>query len=179
MQLMKRFVGIKHFYPWLVWVLAAFYLFYKYLIEVSPGVMSADLMRDFKINGAEMGNLAAAYYYAYLLMQLPMGVFTDRFGPRKVTSICIILCALGALILSHAHVFLMANVGRFVTGIGASVAAIGCLKLTTLWFPPKRFAMMAGLMMTVGMLGAVFGGAPLSVVMNHLGWRDSLFYGAI
>lgn len=167
------------FYPWLVWGLGAVFLFYKYLLETSPGVMSMSLMRDFAITGTQLGNLAASYFYAYLIMQIPMGVFTDRFGPRRVTTIAIIICALGTLLFSYSHLFWVAMLARFITGVGAAVAALSCLKLTTLWFPAKRFPTMAGIMMCLGMLGAVGAEAPLSLAMKYFGWRHAMIYGAI
>lgn len=177
--MVSRSISFKSIYPWLVWGLGSAFMFYKYLLEVSPSVMVSDLMQVFHATGAQLGNLAGCYFYAYLLMQIPMGIFTDRFGPRRVTSLAIICCAGGALLLAYAHDLWVAELARFITGFGAAVAAISCLKLTTLWFPPKRFALMAGLMMSIAVLGAVGGQAPLSIAMSHIGWRDSMIYAAV
>lgn len=168
----------KKAHAWVVWGLGALFLLYKYLLETSPSVMGEPLMSEFGLTGTQLGNLAASYFYAYLIMQIPMGLFTDRFGPRKVTTICISLCVLGTLLFSFAPSLFVAEVARFVTGIGAAVAAISCLKLTTLWFPPRKFALMAGLMMCMGMLGAISAEAPLSLAIDLYGWRDAMLYGA-
>jgi sugar phosphate permease len=160
--------------PWIIWILGASFYFYKYLLEVSPSVMGGELMKAFSIDGAQLGNLTAFYFYAYLIMQIPMGILLDRYGPRRVTTLSILLCAVGALILAESRHLSIAELGRFITGIGAAVAAISCMKLTTLWFPPQRFALMIGLMMTAGMLGAVSGQAPLSIMMDAFGWQNTL-----
>jgi sugar phosphate permease len=149
-------------------------MFYKYAIEVSPSVMTSHLMREFSIDGAQLGNLAACYFYAYLLMQIPAGLLIDKFGPRKVTTFAIALCALGTLIFAVADSLLVAAIGRFLSGAGAAFAALNCLKLIANWFPANRFALMAGLMMTVGMLGAVGGQAPLSAFIDSLSWREAM-----
>ncbi len=161
-------------YGWVVWFLSTLFLFYKYAIEVSPSVMAASLMSDFHIDGAELGNLAACYFYSYLLMQIPAGLLVDRYGPRKVTSIAILFCALGTICLGFTDSIWVAMLGRFLTGIGAAFSAINCLKITANWFPIKRFAFMAGLMMSIGMLGAVGGQAPLSLFISAVGWRVAL-----
>lgn len=179
MNLSENRVFTRHLHAWLIWSLAAFFLFYKYVIEVSPNVMTGDLMRAFSLTGAELGNLAACYFYAYTLMQIPVGLLIDRFGPRRVTTIAIMACALGALIFSQAGSLMTAGIGRFLIGMGAAFAAINCLKLTALWFPLNRFAFMAGLMMTLGMLGAAGGQAPLSGFISYMGWREALFNIAI
>jgi len=159
-----------------IFSLAVSFLFYKYLIEVSPSIMTHRLMAFFKINAVHLGNIAASYYYIYFIMQLPMGILLDRLGPRKVMTTCIILCALGTLIFAYSQTFIIACGGRFLTGLGASVAAIGTLKLITLWFNRKYFALMTGLMMTIGMLGAVFGEAPLSLAVDHFNWHNTLLF---
>lgn len=164
-----------YFFAWIIWLLSASFMFYKYAIEVSPSVMTTHLMKEFKIDGAQLGNLAACYFYAYLIMQIPAGILVDRFGPRKVTSIAIGICGLGTLLLASSGNLFLAQLGRFAAGFGAAFAALNCLKLTANWFPANRFAFMAGLMMTLGMLGAVGGQAPLSALINSLGWREALF----
>ena len=160
---------------WVIWLLSALFMFYKYAIEVSPSVMTSHLMSEFKIDGAQLGNLAAFYFYAYLLMQIPAGLLVDRFGPRKVTTIAIGVCAIGMLIFASSDILVLAEAGRFLAGLGAAFAALNCLKLTANWFPSNRFAFMAGLMMTLGMLGAVGGQAPLYAFIEKLGWREALF----
>ena len=159
---------------WMIWVLSSLFMCYKYAIEVSPSVMAKDLMSEFSLTGAEMGNFAACYFYAYLILQIPAGLLIDRWGPRVVTTIAIILCASGAFLFSTSEEIFWANTGRFVSGIGASFAVVNCLKLIANWFPARQFALMAGLMMTVGMLGAMGGQAPLAYLLHHLGWRDSM-----
>lgn len=165
----------KHiFYAWLIWLLSAFFMFYKNAIEVSPGVMTGHLMSSFKIDGAQLGNLAACYFYAYLLMQIPAGILIDRYGPRKVTTIAIAVCAMGSLLFCNTDSLFLAQTGRFLAGGGAAFAAINCLKLIANWFPMRRFAFMAGLMMTVGMLGAVGGQAPLLLLIKFMGWQQAM-----
>jgi MFS family permease len=159
---------------WAIWFLSATFMFYKYAIEVSPSVMTDTLMSTFGIGAASLGNLTACYFYAYLLLQIPAGILLDRFGPRKTTTLAIVLCALGNLLFSQADTFFMAGVGRFITGVGGAFAAVNCLKLIANWFPQRQFAFMAGLMMTVAMAGAVGGQAPLSSFIQMMDWRTSM-----
>lgn len=149
-------------------------MFYKYALEVSPSVMTSTLMGTFNISGTALGNLAACYFYAYLLLQIPAGLLLDKIGPRRVTTAAIALCALGSIIFARADTLLVASIGRFLTGAGAAFAAVNCLKLIANWFPLKQFAFMAGLMMTVAMLGAVGGQAPLAAFIDKMDWRQAM-----
>lgn len=164
----------KTIYPWIVWVLAASFFYYKYLIQVSPGVMSAQLMSAYALTGAGLGNLAACFFYGYLLMQIPVGILLDRWSPGKITSIAAFTCALGIFLFANSFSLITASLSRFVIGLSASFAAVSCFKLSSIWFPPKRFAFVAGLSMTAAMLGAIGGQAPLSLLVNKFGWRHAL-----
>lgn len=159
---------------WIIWLLSALFMFYKYALEVSPSVMTSTLMSTFHISGTALGNLAACYFYAYLLLQIPAGLLLDKIGPRKVTTLAIGFCALGSIVFAKADTLLIAGIGRFITGTGAAFAAVNCLKLIANWFPMKQFAFMAGLMMTVAMLGAVGGQAPLAAFIDAMDWRYAM-----
>lgn len=159
---------------WTIWFLSAFFMFYKYALEVSPSVMTTTLMKTFHIDGTALGNLAACYFYAYLLLQIPAGLLLDKFGPRKTTTLAITVCACGSFVFANAETLFMAGVGRFLTGAGAAFAAVNCLKLIANWFPLRHFAFMTGLMMTIAMLGAVGGQAPLAAFIEKMEWRAAL-----
>jgi len=159
---------------WIIWFLSALFMFYKYALEVSPSVMTSTLMSTFQISGTALGNLAACYFYAYLLLQIPAGLLLDKIGPRKITTLAIGLCAFGSLIFAKADTLLVAGIGRFLTGAGAAFAAVNCLKLIANWFPLRQFAFMAGLMMTLAMLGAVGGQAPLAAFIDAFEWRYAM-----
>ena len=166
---------LRRGYPWLVWILASSFFFYKYILQVSPSVMVTDLMAAFSLSGAGMGNLAAFYFYAYLIMQLPSGIMLDRYSPRYLITGAILTCTLGAYLFASAQTFWVAAVGRLCVGIGGAFSAVGTMKLITVWCPANRFALVSGMMMTLGMLGAVFGQAPISHMVELIGWRSTLY----
>ncbi|MBS0290858.1 MAG: MFS transporter [Proteobacteria bacterium] len=162
-----------------VWGLAAIFYFYELMLLVSPSVMLDDLMKTFSTNAEQLGSLAAFYYYAYASMQIPVGLLMDRFGPRILLTLACCFCAIGCLIFGFAPTLWLAQVGRFVMGIGGSFAVVGCLKLASLWFPVNRFALLTGIMVAVGMMGGVFGQAPVAKLVMHVGWRQTSLWGAL
>lgn len=161
-----------------VWGLAAVFYLYELMLLVSPSVMYDDLGRAFGTTSEELGSLAAFYYYAYAPMQIPVGILMDRFGPRILLTLACLCCVIGCLIFGHAELLWQAQLGRFVMGIGGSFAVVGCLKLASLWFPVNRFALLTGLMVAVGMMGGVFGQAPVAKLVMWQGWRETMVMGA-
>lgn len=165
---------VNTFYLWLIWLIGAGFFFYKYLVQVSPSVMTNELMQEFHLHATGLGNLSAFYFYAYLMMQIPVGILLDKYSPRLLTAMAILLCAVSTLTFSQTHDVWLACVSRALMGTGAAFAAVSCFKLATVWFPAKRFALVSGLYMTAAMLGAVGGQAPLSLLVQGLGWRTAL-----
>src|ERR1700722_8233339 len=83
----------RNAYPYFICAMGALFIFYKYLLQISPSVMVQDLMRTFSMSGAGLGNLAACFLYTYLIMQIPAGIILDRFNPYRITIITLLLCA--------------------------------------------------------------------------------------
>jgi len=165
----------KSYYPWVVISLSAAFLFYKYILYVSPGIMTNELMRAFSINGTQLGNLAAVYFYGYLGVQIFAGPLLDKYGVRKITPAAILICALAALAFSHAHTLWGALAFRAVIGMGVAFATVNYLKMASEYFEAHQFAFISGLLATAVMLGAVFGETPLVIVLHAIGWRNMLF----
>lgn len=162
----------------LVWGLAAIFYLYELMLLVSPSVMVDNLSVTFRATAEQLGNLAAYYYYAYALMQIPVGLLMDRYGPRLLLTCAAMLCTLGCIIFGKAHSIEMAECGRFIMGVGGSFAVVGCLKLASLWFPVNRFALLTGVMVAIGMMGGVFGQAPVAKCVMLIGWRETMYLGA-
>jgi len=155
----------------LMWGLAgAFYLF-GFFQRITPASLAPDLMRDFNLTAAGLGNLSAFYYYAYAAVQIPTGVMVDRLGPSRMFLVGAVLAGAGSLIFAWADTALTAGLGRALIGAAHGVAWVSMLKLVTHWFAPSRFATLSGLSLAVGTLGAVLAGPPLRWLADAFGWR--------
>jgi len=110
----------------------------------SSRVIASDLARDFHVNAGALGGLAAYFFYAYAVLQIPVGLAVDRFGPRWPLTIAIGLAATGSLAFGWAASSGWAGLARLVIGAGAAFSFIACLKLVSNWFAPGRFATLRG-----------------------------------
>lgn len=156
---------------WSVWGLGALLYLFAFYQRVAPAVMTDQLMADFAIGGAALGNLSAFYFYAYVVMQIPTGVLADRWGPRRVLAAGAGVAALGSLLFAFAPTFGWAGFGRLLVGASVAVAFVSTLKLASHWFPPQKYALASGMALFFGVSGGVMAGVPLRLLVEQFGWR--------
>ncbi|WP_404378579.1 MFS transporter [Caenispirillum salinarum] len=164
--------------PWLMWGAGALFFCYAFFQRVAPSVMVEELMRDFAVGAAIAGTLSSLYFYPYAALQIPAGLLVDRFGPRRVLTLAALVAAVGSAAFAMADVIGLAYVGRGLVGAGAAVSWVAVLALASAWFPSNRFALLTGLTMAIGVAGGVGGQAPLSLLVDGVGWRGALFIAA-
>jgi sugar phosphate permease len=160
---------------WLIWSLAALFVVFNYIHQVFPSIIAGDLSRALNADGSTLGNIAGAFFLAYAILQIPVGIVVDRYGTRWPLIGAITAAGLGTLAFSTVHAAREAELMRVVMGAGSAFSFIGCLKLAQEWFPPSRFSTLAGLTNTAAMIGAA-SGKPVAVLVNAVGWRDATLW---
>lgn len=161
--------------PYFIFFLAASFYLYEFVLQVAPSVMAAPMMRTFHVTAQGFGVISAFYFYAYAPMQLPAGVLFDRYGPRQLMTVALLLCAVGSFFFAATESVFTACIGRFMIGVGSAFSFIGVLVLLSRWFPAKSFAVFAGIAQLMSSVGAIFGEAPLAHLVNQVGWRTASF----
>jgi MFS family permease len=167
---MKRTTAVL---PWTIWALSALFVVFNYIQQVVPDIIAADLSIAFKAGEGTLGDIAAVYFYAYAVLQIPVGLIVDRYGTRWPLIAAILLAGLGSVAFSRAGSPGGAELARLVMGASAAFSFIGCLKLAQEWFPPAKFSTLAGMTNTAGMLGAAVG-APTAALVKAIGWREAV-----
>jgi MFS family permease len=156
---------------WLVWGLGACLYLIAFYQRVAPAVITRELSREFSLSAAGLGNLSAFYFYSYVAVQIPTGLLADRWGPRKVLSLGAALTAAGTLVFALAPSVAWANGGRLAIGAAAGVAFVSMLKLASHWMPSRRYALVSGIALFMGVMGATLAGVPLRAAVDAFGWR--------
>ena len=164
---------------WTMWGLVAALYMIGFFQRMAPAVMVNELMREFSLGGALMGNLAATYFYAYAAMQIPSGLLADAIGPRLLSTAACAIAAAGILIFGLATNLYMAYAGRLLIGGSVAVAFVTCMKLAGHWFPTNRFATVTGVSLLLGNAGGVLAGVPLAHAVTAIGWRHAMLITAV
>lgn len=151
---------------WWVCGVGALFYSYEYLLRITPSIISTELRETFQLDATTFGAFAGLYYLASAPMQLVSGILMDRYGPRRLLILALLICATG--------IYFLYPLGRFIGGIGAAFAFVGALKLATIWLPPRLFGVISGLITSFGMLGAIGGNVLVVFWVKSWGWQPTL-----
>ncbi len=163
----------------MIWGLGALLYLFGFFQRVAPAVLTAELMRDFGVGATGLGQLSAFYFYSYVAMQIPTGILADRWGPRRLLGAGALVAGGGSVLFALAPDILWANAGRLLIGGSVAVAFVGLLKIATHWFAPRLYAMVSGVALLCGIIGAVCAGPPLRLLVNHFSWRSVMLLAAL
>jgi type IV secretory pathway TrbF-like protein/sugar phosphate permease len=149
---------------------AAFFL--SYLFRTINALISSELSSELALDAADLGFLTSVYFLTFAALQLPIGIWLDRYGPRRVQGALLLFAAAGAMLFSLSKGFAALVLGRAFIGLGVAAAFTGGLKAIVLWFPKERVAAMNGWMVMLGALGALSATSPAELLLDWSGgWR--------
>ena len=164
---------------WLVCFSASLFFFYEFVQMMMFNTINPNLMQAFHITATDTGKISSAYFLANMLFMFPAGILLDRFSTRKLIIAAMVLCITGTLLFSFSTGIYQAAFYRFLTGIGGAFPFLCCLRLSSRWFPAKRWALISGLTVTVAFLGGAAGQTPMTFLVNLVGWRHALQVDAV
>ncbi|MGD8974284.1 MAG: MFS transporter [Desulfobacterales bacterium] len=112
-------------YRWLIFWILAFGYIMVYFHRLCPAVVAEDMRKELVAGGGLLGLLGSAYFYPYALMQLPAGLLSDSWGPRKTFTLFFCVAFAGSVILGISPNVYVAIGGRTIVGLGARRANFG------------------------------------------------------
>ena len=158
---------------WLIFTISSSLFFLSQFYRVSNAVIAPQLLNDLLIDTRGLGLLSASFFYAFALTQIPIGLLLDKIGPRSMMTALSAMGIFGAVIFSWADSMTLGVTGRVLLGVGMACNLMGTYKLLTLWFSPKAFATLAGIVVALGTAGNMLATTPLVILVNQFGWRSS------
>jgi len=170
---------IKAMLPWIICSLGIIFYCYEFFLRVAPSVMTADIMRFYKIRAGDFSILNAFYSYAYVPMQIFVGLLMDHYGPRILLCMSILCCVIGCFILASFEILAIGKLGFFIIGFGSAFAFVGVLKLAVNWLPPNKLSFVSGITTAIGLLGAVLAQRSLPSMLEVMDWRDTWLYSGV
>ena len=145
--------------------------FLSYLLRAVNAVVAPDLVQDFGVSPAELGVLTSAYLLSFSLFQLPLGVFLDRYGARRVQTVLLAIAAAGCFLFAVAPDFLSLVASRAIIGLGFSAGLMASFKASSIWVPIERRSLANACIMSAGALGIIMATEPTAYLVTQVGWR--------
>lgn len=154
---------------WAIFAVLTIGYFFVYFHRISVSVVGEDIVADV---GGSIGLLSSVYYWTYTAMQIPSGLMADRFGPRAASTLFLLIASVGSLITCVGDEFWMIVLGKVMIAAGMAVVYVPLMKLVSVWFPKADFAVLSGIVIAVGNVGAIAATGPLELLADALGWRE-------
>ena len=145
--------------------------FLSYGLRSVNAVIAPELMQELGITATGLGLLTSAYFLGFGLFQLPLGLLLDRFGPRRVEAVLLLVAALGAVVFAMGTSLPALAVGRALIGLGVSACLMASFKAFSQWFPVERLPSLTATVMVAGGLGALSASVPVTMALPLMGWR--------
>lgn len=158
-------------HAWIIFGITSSNFFLSQFYRASNAVIAPQLMQDLSVGTKELGLLSASFFYAFAVTQIPISIFLDRVGPRRMMSGLSLLGVIGALLFAWADSLALGVVGRVLLGVGMACNLMGTLKLLTVWFSPFSFATLSGIVFSIGTAGNMAATTPLVLLVDLAGWR--------
>jgi sugar phosphate permease len=156
---------------WIAFAIASTFFLFEFVTRVEPSLAAAPIKQFYQLSDTRFGTLSSLFFWVYAPMQIVVGLLLDRYGARRFVLLGSFCCAAGVFLFAATGNVMVAQLGRMLTGFGASFAFVAALWLVNHWFAPERFALLSSTVNAVGMLGTAIGGVLLSGLIVSAGWQ--------
>lgn len=157
--------------PFLMWFFPLLFFAYQFILRLWPGLMINEIIEQFSIDATSFGLLAALYYYGYAGMQIPVAMLLDRFSARNIVFFFALICGIATMFFTYTDTWYVACISRFFIGVGSAAGFLSVSKVVSEWFPKSQYANMIGFSFTFGLMGAIYGGKPVSILISTYSWQ--------
>ncbi|WP_328451577.1 MFS transporter [Amycolatopsis sp. NBC_00438] len=158
---------------WLIWLAAVTVYLLAVFHRTSFGVAGLQAAERFGVGAAALGTFTVLQVGVYAAMQIPTGVLVDRYGPRRVLTVAVLILGAGQLLLGVAHSYGLGLLARGVLGLGDALTFVSVLRLVAAHFPGRQYALLTSFTAAIGYVGNLAATVPLSLVLDSAGWTPT------
>jgi len=155
----------------IVWILLILAWAANFVIRIGFSALLPSIIDELSLSYTRAGLLASAFFYAYVLMQIPSGLLGDRFGRRRVLLIGLVGGALAAGLTGLAGSFVTLFLARALTGAFQGSLFSNDRAIIATVTPPERIGLGQGVSFSGPGLGLTFGLVIGGLLVEFLPWR--------
>ncbi len=136
----------------------------------SLGVAGVAASHRFGASAAALSTLGVLQLAVYALLQVPVGVLVDRYGPKRVLAVGAALMLAGQVVVAVSMSLPPAVGGRMLVGAGDATTFVAVLRIIAAWFPARRVPVMNQWLGNIGQFGQVLSAVPFAALLRLTGW---------
>ncbi len=160
-------------YRWAVWGIMTFAFMIVFFHRLAAAVVREDVTAAFSLSATDFGQMSSMYFYAYMAMQIPVGLLADSLGARVTVSVGMLAAGAGSIIFGLAPSYGWLLAGRFLVGLGVATVFVSIMKIQSQWFRDGEFATISGATSFIGNAGGILSQGPLAFLLTLVSWRAS------
>jgi MFS family permease len=145
--------------------------FLSWLLRSVNAMLAPSLVAQVGLTPAQLGMLTSTYFLAFAVAQLPVGIALDRYGPRRVQFVLLLVAAVGTLAFAGSRDFAGLAIARALMGLGLAACFMAAIKALTTWLPPHKAPSVQGYLIAAGALGAATATLPVRLALHHMSWQ--------
>lgn len=143
----------------------------NYIDRIGLSVAAPQIQDVFQLTPVQLGLLFSAFAWSYSVLQIPVGMVLDRFGPTKVGRWGALLWGIASTITAFSSGFAGIFIARILLGVAEAPAFPVSSKATGYWFPRRERAMATALFDAAAKFSNVIGVPLVAVTVVAFGWR--------
>ncbi|MDP4160295.1 MAG: MFS transporter [Bacillota bacterium] len=124
-----------------------------------------------RMTNVQAGALMTAFYFGYIITQIPAGVLTDRLGVKAILTISLVLEGIATFAMRYMTNYDTGFWLRVIVGLGAGAVMSACTRAVTEWFPPEERGTAFGILLAAPSAGIVLSNYIAPALNSALGWR--------
>ncbi len=134
-------------------------------------VLSPFIEDDLGISPIKMGMIISTYFLFFALSQVPAGVFTDRYGPRRVQAVLFFIAGGGSILFGCVNSSIFLTLGLLMIGFGVGGGLMIAFAANRIWFNNEELPMLNSLIFGLGSIGAIMSASPTLAFVNASSWQ--------
>lgn len=154
-----------------IFLLFALPYFLSANLRAINAVIAPELTQEFALSASQLGLLSSAYFIGFAALQLPLGQWLDRYGPRRVEVAFLAVAVLGTVLFASVRSFAGLVLARALLGLGVSACLMAPYAGYRQWFAPVLLTRLSSWMLMTGSLGMIASTLPVQWLLPHIGWR--------
>ncbi len=149
--------------------------FLSYALRTVNAALAPMLAVDLSLSAGALGWLTSAYFLAFAAMQIPVGIWLDRYGARRTEAALLIVAAGGAGLVALGDSLWSISLGRILIGMGVAPCLMAPYAYFRRCFAPAQQPRLVMGMLLIGAAGALIATRPALSLANSVGWRQFFF----